>query len=148
MMGDDGAGPLLASLLAEAPVEGWSVVDGGSAPENAVHRVLAARPRRVVVFDAADMGLAPGALRLVDDGAIAEMFIMSTHDLPLTFLIERLREEVDEVLFLGMQPDVVAFYFPMTPAVDAAVRALYARLAEGRGLDGVAWLGAEQAPLA
>ncbi|WP_293234034.1 hydrogenase maturation peptidase HycI [Paludibacterium sp.] len=140
MMGDDGAGPLLAELLSAAPAEGWQVIDGGTAPENAVHQVLAAKPRRVVVFDAADMGLAPGELRLVDDGAIADMFIMSTHDLPITFLIERLREEVEEVLFLGLQPDVVAFYFPMTPCVDAAVRALHARLAAGQGLDGVFWL--------
>ncbi|TDR79675.1 hydrogenase maturation peptidase HycI [Paludibacterium purpuratum] len=144
MMGDDGAGPLLASLLHSAPAAGWLAIDGGSAPENVAHSVLAAKPRRVVVFDAADMGLDPGEIRLVDDRTIAEMFIMTTHNLPLNFLIERLREEIDEVLFLGVQPDVVAFYFPMTPKIDTAVRALHARLVAGQGLDGLAWLSSER----
>ncbi|BEV70894.1 hydrogenase maturation peptidase HycI [Paludibacterium sp. THUN1379] len=140
MMGDDGAGPLLFDLLQAQPAPGWQAIDGGSSPENVAHEVLAARPRRVVVFDAADMGLAPGEVRLVDDRTIADMFIMTTHNLPLNFLIERLREEVDEVLFLGVQPDVVAFYFPLTSRIEAAVRALHDRLTSGKGLDGMPWL--------
>lgn len=34
MMGDDGAGPLLAEKCAAAPKGNWVVIDGGSAPEN------------------------------------------------------------------------------------------------------------------
>ena len=33
MMGDDGAGPLLAEKCAAAPKGHWVVIDGGSAPE-------------------------------------------------------------------------------------------------------------------
>lgn len=33
MMGDDGAGPLLAEKCAAAPKGNWVVIDGGSAPE-------------------------------------------------------------------------------------------------------------------
>lgn len=29
MMGDDGAGPLLARLMEENPIPGWEVIDGG-----------------------------------------------------------------------------------------------------------------------
>lgn len=140
MMGDDGAGPMLAELLGQEPAEGWAVIDGGSSPENVAHEVLAMRPKRVVVFDAAEMGAEPGALHLVDDRTIADMFIMTTHNLPLSFLIERLREEVEEVVFLGVQPDVVAFYFPMTPRVFSAVHALHERLRAGKGIEEVAWL--------
>lgn len=140
MMGDDGAGPLLAELLQQEPAAGWHVIDGGASPENVAHEVLALAPRRVVVFDAAEMGLEPGALRFVDDRTIADMFIMTTHNLPLSFLIERLREEVGEVLFLGLQPDVVAFYFPMTASVFSAVHALHDRLRGGQGLEEVDWL--------
>ncbi len=32
MMGDDGAGPLLAEKCAAAPKGNWVVIDGGSAP--------------------------------------------------------------------------------------------------------------------
>ncbi|GAA5179432.1 hydrogenase maturation peptidase HycI [Niveibacterium umoris] len=131
MMGDDGAGPLLAELLTATPAPGWTAIDGGSAPENVTHQVQALAPQRVVVFDAADMGLAPGELRLIDDASIADMFIMTTHNLPLSFLIERLREFVPEVLFLGVQPDVVAFGFPMSSPVRSAVASLHARWCEG-----------------
>ena len=46
MMGDDGAGPLLADLLGKQPAPGWVVIDGGSAPENHVHQVLEHQPER------------------------------------------------------------------------------------------------------
>ncbi|QWA12280.1 hydrogenase maturation peptidase HycI [Sodalis ligni] len=133
MMGDDGAGPLLAELMTLKPVAGWTVVDGGATPENVVHRVRALRPRRVVVVDAADMTLIPGDIRLIDPADIAGMFIMSTHNLPLSFVIEQLKEDIAEVWFVGIQPDVVAFYFPMTEPVTRAVNALYQRLEQWRG---------------
>lgn len=135
MMGDDGAGPLLAEMLARRPATGWSVIDGGSAPENYVHQVLALSPRRVVIVDAADMGLAPGEIRIVDERCIAEMFFMTTHNLPISFLIERLREVVSEVVFVGIQPAVVAYGFPMMDSVKQAVEAVFGRLHSGQGLD-------------
>ena len=45
MMGDDGAGPLLAEKCAAAPKGNWVVIDGGSAPENDIHG-YGAKPRR------------------------------------------------------------------------------------------------------
>ncbi|WP_413742455.1 hydrogenase maturation peptidase HycI [Sodalis sp. RH15] len=140
MMGDDGAGPLLAELMTLKPVAGWTAVDGGATPENVVHRVRALRPRRVVVVDAADMTLIPGDIRLIDPADIAGMFIMSTHNLPLSFVIEQLKEDIAEVWFVGIQPDVVAFYFPMTEPVTRAVNALYQRLEQWRGDGGLPWL--------
>jgi hydrogenase 3 maturation protease len=131
MMGDDGAGPLLADLLSASPVPGWTVIDGGSAPENVAHEVQALAPQRVLIVDAADMGMTPGEMRLIDEASIARMFIMTTHNLPLNFLMERLRETVAEVLFLGIQPDIVVFGFPMTDRVRAAVETLHARLLMG-----------------
>lgn len=38
---------------------------------------------------------------------------MIAHNMPLNFLIDQLRENTEEVIFLGVQPDVVMFYFPM-----------------------------------
>lgn len=140
MMGDDGAGPLLAELLMNAPAQGWAVIDGGSAPENVAHQVQAFAPQTVLIVDAADMALAPGEVRLVDDASIADMFIMTTHNLPLSFLIERLRETVPRVLFLGIQPDIVAFGFPMTEPVRNAVTALHAQLLAGADPTALPWL--------
>ncbi|WP_199152688.1 hydrogenase maturation peptidase HycI [Chromobacterium sp. ASV23] len=140
MMGDDGAGPLLADLMRQAPLPGWDVEDGGSAPENATHRIAARAPRRVVLVDAADMGLAPGEIRRVPPDALADMFIMSTHDLPLSFVMERLAETVPVVEFIGIQPDLVAFYCPMTEQVRQAVSRLYAALRDDASLDSLPWL--------
>lgn len=128
MMGDDGAGPLLAELMTETPIEGWTVVNGGSAPENVTHQIRALKPNRLVIVDATDMELTPGDIRIVNPDDIAEMFFMSTHNMPLNFLIDQLREDIDEVIFLGVQPDVVMFYFPMTEKVTQAVHVIYQRL--------------------
>lgn len=145
MMGDDGAGPLLAEMMAGAPVAGWVVINGGSAPENVAHQVRALKPRRVLIVDAADMALAPGEIRIIDPDDIAEMFIMSTHNMPLNFLIDQLREDISEVIFLGIQPDVVAFYCPMTKPVTQAVAEVYRRLPGWKGDGGFALLMAEEA---
>jgi hydrogenase 3 maturation protease len=140
MMGDDGAGPLLAELLTREPAAGWVVIDGGSAPENHVDQVLAQQPQRVIVFDAAEMGVANGAVHTVDTETIADMFFMTTHNMPLSFLIERIRETGIEVDFVGIQPAVVAFYFPMMDVVRQGVEAVHAHLRAGTPL-------AEFAPL-
>jgi hydrogenase 3 maturation protease len=137
MMGDDAAGPMLSALLQQSPAPGWQVVDGGSAPENVLHRVRAMAPQRVLVVDAAEMELAPGEVRLVDDRMIAEQFIITTHDMPLSFLIAALRESVSEVHLLGIQPSLVAFGYPMSAAVRNAVADIHTRLQSGATVD--AW---------
>ncbi len=137
MMGDDGAGPRLAELCAEQPLTGWTVVDGGAAPENDIGFLRGLRPDHLVIVDATDMGLAPGEMRIIDENDIGEMFIMTTHDLPLTFLIQQLREDIPQITFVGIQPDVVAFYYPMSPVVEKAVGRLHqllARLETGLGI--------------
>ena len=128
MMGDDGAGPRLAELCAEQPLSGWTVVDGGAAPENDIGFLREQRPQHLVIVDATDMGLAPGEMRIIDENDIADMFMMTTHNLPLTFLIQQLLEDIPQITFVGIQPDVVAFYYPMSAAVEQAVNRLHQRL--------------------
>jgi len=144
MMGDDAAGPMLSSLLQQAPAPGWQVVDGGSAPENVLHRVRAIAPQRVLVVDATEMELAPGEVRLVDDRMIAEQFIITTHDMPLSFMAA-LRESVPEVHLLGIQPSLVAFGYPVSAAVQAAVTDVHARLRNGASFDAWPYLEASSA---
>ncbi len=85
MMGDDGAGPLLAELCAANPPGNWVVIDGGSAPENDVVAIRELHPERLLIVDATDMGLNPGEIRLIDPDDIAEMFMMTTHNMPLNY---------------------------------------------------------------
>jgi hydrogenase 3 maturation protease len=131
MMGDDGAGALLSQMLCEHPLENWTVLHGGSAPENVVHRVREMETERVLVVDAADMDLPPGSIRLVRTDRLEDPFLMTTHTLPLTFLIESLREFVPHVELLGIQPGIIAFGFPMSEEVRSAVEQVYVDLKNG-----------------
>lgn len=135
MMGDDGAGPYLYQLLTENPLSDWEVIDGGSAPENVAHQIRQLRPKRLLIVDAADMELSPGKIRIIDKDAIAELFFVSTHNMPLNFLIEQLEDDIAEIVFVGIQPDLVSFGFPMTETVRDSVQFLYDFLREGRTLD-------------
>jgi hydrogenase 3 maturation protease len=65
---------------------------------------------------------------VIDEKDIAAMFIMTTHNLPLNFLIDQLREDIAEITFIGIQPEVVAFYYPISAAVKQAVTVLHQRL--------------------
>ncbi len=131
MMGDDAAGPLLAQMIGEAPLDGWELVDGGSAPENQMHQVREIGPQVVVLVDAAEMGLAPGDVRLLDEDAVADQFIMTTHNMPLVYVIRLLKEFVPLVVFVGIQPEIVAFGLPISAPVRQAVQAIYQQLALG-----------------
>jgi len=135
LMGDDAAGPLLASLLAQAPARDWQVVNGGSMPENEVQHVRSLRPQRVLIVDAAEMDLRPGEIRIVDEDIIAEQLFLTTHTLPLTFLLKLLRDFVPVVQLLVIQPALVAFSYPMSPDVRRAVELIHKNLAEGVDLD-------------
>jgi hydrogenase 3 maturation protease len=131
LMGDDAAGVLLAQMLAKSPVEGWQVVNGGSAPENVLHRVRELDPELVLVVDAADMDLPAGTVQRIPEDSLQDPFLFTTHTLPLTFLIESLREFTPQVELLGIQPEVVAFGYPISAAVDHAVKQVYAALKNG-----------------
>ncbi|PRH18935.1 hydrogenase maturation peptidase HycI [Burkholderia multivorans] len=144
LMGDDGAGPLLARLLECEPAPGWTAVDGGPMPENELSHIRGLGLDRVVIFDAADMGLAPGEVRFIDAAAISAHAFAGTHALPLSFLIGLLREFVPDVRMLGIQPAVVALAEPLTEAVRVAVESLHTRLREGQGFDGCAALLVEE----
>nr|WP_281497643.1 hydrogenase maturation peptidase HycI [Ferrimonas balearica] len=131
MMADDGAGPLLGELLRTSPQPGWEVIDGGTMPEDMLHRIRTLKPEAVLVVDAADFGGMPGEVSVIEPEAIEQMFVMSTHSLPLNFLIEELQSFVPEVHFVGIQPAIVAFSFPITEMVESGVGKIHQALGRG-----------------
>jgi len=135
MMGDDAAGPLLAQTMRRAPLESWDVMDGGAAPENCLYLIRDMAPEQVLVVDAADMDLAPGEIRLIGADKIEDPFLMTTHTLPLSYLMQSLREFVTKVDLVGIQPQVVAFGYPLSVEVKQAVGQVY----ESLKLDELAW---------
>lgn len=125
MMGDDGAGALLAQMLKQTPLDGWEVVNGGAAPENVLHEVRELAPEWVLLIDAADMDLPAGSIRWIRDDKLDYPFLLTTHTLPLTFIIEALREFAPRVELLGIQPEIVGFGFPMSASVEKAVSQVF-----------------------
>jgi hydrogenase 3 maturation protease len=142
---DDGAGPLLAGRLMAEPAPGWTVVDGGVAPENVTHAVRAARPDRVLLVDAAAMDLEPGAIRRIDPADVSRQSLFNTHVIPLDMLVDSLRETVPRVTFLGIQPGDLSFFGEPTPAVRDAVDRLHRSLVAGEDPDAWPPLTAEPA---
>lgn len=142
-MGDDGAGPLLAQMMQDNPVSGWTVIDGGASPENEIGRIKKLRPQELLIVDATEMDLAVGEIRFVDPKVIADMMFMSTHNMPLNYLIDELKAFIPDVKFVGIQPQTVAFYYPMCKAVTQAVQAVYQRLDHWQGGEEFLWLIAQ-----
>ena len=131
LRGDDAAGPLLAKKLEDFPVEGWAAVDGGQTPENDLGYLRRLAPRRLLLVDAAAMGLEPGAIRRLQSADVATQSLITTHTLPITYLLGELEAVCEEVVFLGVQPAGTEFFDPVSPRVLAAVEHVYQCLAEG-----------------
>jgi len=125
MMGDDAVGPLLAQKMQRAPLDDWDVLDGGSAPENCLYLIREMAPDQVLVIDAADMDLVPGEIRVIGADRLEDPFLMTTHTLPLSYLVQSLREFVPQVDLVGIQPQVVAFGYPVSVEMTRAVEQVY-----------------------
>jgi hydrogenase 3 maturation protease len=63
LRGDDGVGVRIAEALLEAPPEGMEIRLCETTPENYLAHLRRTRPSRLIIVDAALMGLAPGAIR-------------------------------------------------------------------------------------
>lgn len=128
MMGDDAAGPLLARMIERTPLPAWDVLDGGNAPENYIHRIREMQPDEVLLVDAADLQLPGGETRLIEKEQVGSLPLMTTHSLPLSFVMESIGEFVPKVELIGIQPQTVAFGYPVSEAVRQAVERVYAWL--------------------
>jgi len=126
---DDGVGTCLARHF-EAP--GWIALACSTAPENFTSVVRRHAPHRLVLVDAAELGMAPGAFRRVPPERIADTGA-GTHALPLSVLIDFLTPCVTgEILFIGIQPAILADGEGLTAEVQEGMRALAAVLSGQR----------------
>lgn len=134
LRGDDAAGPLLARSFRENPIEGWTLLEGDQTPEDDLGYIERIHPTRLVLVDAADMGLEPGATRRLTITDVKTKYLFTTHSMPITYLLGRLGEACDQLDFIGIQPAQTEFYSAVTPAVREAVDALYNCLVSGADL--------------
>ena len=135
LRGDDAVGPLLAKNLMDAPLEGWEIVDGGQTPEDDLYYIRELCPRKVVFVDAAQMGFEPGSIRRLTTQDVAKQCMITTHSLPISFLLGQLGEVCDDVVFLGVQVKGTEFFDPLSDEVRAALEDIERTLRGGESLE-------------
>ncbi len=115
--GDDGIGVYVAQRIIEqlqaaeeepeqAQAMGMSgviAIDCGTTPESYTSIVRKHNPDRLVLVDAADMGLRPGSYRIVPPEKIGVMHV-STHNIPLSVFVSYVSEFCNDVVLIGIQP--------------------------------------------
>ena len=144
LRGDDAAGPLLVKKMEDAPIEGWAAVDGGQTPENDLGHLRRLSPKRLLLVDAAAMGLEPGTIRRLRGADVASQSFITTHTLPITYLLGELESLCSEVTVLGIQPSGTEFFDPVHARVLAAVDTIYRGIARGDDFEGIPYVNDER----
>jgi len=113
--GDDGAGPLVIQLLAEAGVE--CVIDSGASPELDTWKLRELAPDTVLFVDAVDFGGAPGDAALLSPTDLRTSGF-DTHRAPLRLTMEYLERGLECKCFvLAIQPKDARYGSPMSDEV-------------------------------
>jgi hydrogenase 3 maturation protease len=84
------------------------VINCGTAPENYTSIIRKHNPNTLILVDAADMGLEPGAFRIIPPEKIGVMCI-STHNMPLSVFVSYVSEFCRDVVLVGIQPERMDF---------------------------------------
>ena len=146
LKGDDGVGSYVVGKLndrlcsvpaasdgAEAAGRGTErfAIDCGMLPENYSSVVRQHSPDRVVLVDAAEMGLPPGSVRAVPPER-AGLMCVSTHGMPLSLFVSYLKEFCPDVTLIGIQGERMELGAPICREVVEAADRLATLVAEGR----------------
>jgi hydrogenase 3 maturation protease len=122
LRGDDGVGSVLAARLQTKLVS--PVIDAGEVPENFIGPIIAANPEVLLIIDAANLGLPPGGMAIIDTKEIANASI-STHSASLNLFLMVLQTEIQpEIFFLGIQPMTIDFGGAMSLPVKVTLNRL------------------------
>nr|WP_255772490.1 hydrogenase maturation peptidase HycI [Methanothermobacter sp. K4] len=118
---DDGFGPYLASIISRDVSErGHLLINAGTVPENFTGRIRSERPSHIIIVDAVEMGEEPGTIMLIDRERISE-YSISTHAMPLSFLVKYLEEQSGcRVTLIGVQPENLEFGMELSARVRGA----------------------------
>ncbi|MCK4387506.1 MAG: hydrogenase maturation peptidase HycI [Dehalococcoidia bacterium] len=79
-------------------------INCGTAPENYTSSVREHVPDRLILVDAAEMGLSPGSYRIIPPEKIGVMCV-STHNMPLSLFVSYVSEFCRGIVLIGIQPE-------------------------------------------
>lgn len=106
LKGDDGFGSLLARELKGKT--NATVIDAQDTPENFLGKIVQAEPNTILFIDAADFKEKPGTTRLFKVDELNNTHYFSTHNLPISLLIDFLETKTNaRIFFLGIQPELI-----------------------------------------
>ena len=80
----------------------------GTTPENYTSIIRKHNPDRLILVDAAEMGLTPGSYRIIPPEKI-EVMHLSTHSMALSFLILYVSDLCKDIVLVGIQPEKMDF---------------------------------------
>jgi len=105
LRGDDGIGSIIAQNFKD---HDWLSIDCGVVPENFTSTIKKNKPNLVVLIDAVEMDLKSGEFRIISPDRISALHL-TTHSMPLSFLISYLKEYTQELIFIGIQPKIIDY---------------------------------------
>jgi hydrogenase 3 maturation protease len=117
---DDGIGPYIITQLENHTPPNVELINAHTVPENFITHLIDTKPTFILLIDAALMQAEPGTIQLIDKTNIGGI-AFSTHQLPLTFFIEYLENNLTTtILVLGIQPLSDEFAQPISKPVQTA----------------------------
>lgn len=113
LRGDDGIGSIIARNFKD---NDWLSLDCGVAPENFTSIIKKNNPHLVVLIDVVEMNLKPGEFRIITPDNIYKMHL-TTHSIPLSFLISYLKNFSPKIIFIGIQPKIIDYSTSISPEI-------------------------------
>jgi hydrogenase 3 maturation protease len=136
--GDDAAGTCVVDMLnrrrqkaMDSPTSEIMAIDTGTAPESYTSVIRRQRPDLLILIDAADMGLPPGALRTIAPEKI-NILSFSTHHIPIPMFVSYVEEFCGKVLVIGVQPEQTETGTGISKAVHKSVKELVEAILQER----------------
>jgi len=119
LRGDDGAGPYLVKQL-EGQIDA-TLIDCGEVPENFLGKITAIQPSSILIIDAADLGMSPGAVAIFEEDNLGGIS-WSTHHASLKLFIKCVKADTGcNVLVMGIQPKLTEFGSKISDEVKETV---------------------------
>ena len=136
--GDDAAGNYVVDIVNQRQHKAKAVlpaeimaIDAGTAPESYTSIIRQHRPDLLILIDAADMDLHPGALQAIAPDKIS-ILSFSTHNIPLSMFVSYVKGFCGQVLLAGVQPEQTETGSGISKAVQKSVKKLSEAILERR----------------
>lgn len=128
--GDDGLGPKLIELLKPKGLRA-GLFDCGTAPENYIFPILTSACDTVILVDAADLGMAPGSIKIFALEEISSVSF-STHNPSPRLFTDLLKTGKDNIniFVISIQPKSAALGEPLSIEVLNGLETLAGALTE------------------